>query len=90
MGKQFIRICKHIGTGKLSDVKVDENYKTTNLVYDIKTKIIFYKFSEITTVTSMNFEEQEPYDTKVGFMCPYISEKGKYCRFEDDKIVEIA
>ena len=45
----------------------------TNLVYDVNTKIIYYK----------------ELDKHNEYMCPYISENGKYCRFIDDKIVEV-
>ena len=93
MGKQFIRIWRNIETGELSEYKEEYkgkyNYEPTQLVYEIDTRVIFYKFSEIVTVFSKNFEDQIPMDSKVGFMSQYISKNGKYCRFINNKIVEI-
>ncbi len=51
------------------------------LVYDVKTKIIYYKFIELTHKTS-NI-------TEFGYFGPYISENGKFCRYIDGEIVEI-
>ena len=89
MGKCFRRIWQNFITGQLADEKKDQDYDPTNIVFDSETKIIFYKFSEIVPVYSKNFNNQTPMDTKVGYMCPYINEKGKYCRFVDGEIIEI-
>lgn len=47
----------------------------TNLVYDQNTKVIYYNY--------------DSYKNKRGYMAPYISENGKFCRFIDNQIVEI-
>ena len=45
----------------------------TNLVFDTETKIVYYQINNAT----------------YGYMTPYISANGKYCRFVDEQIVEI-
>lgn len=61
-------------TNQFTDDPVHKWTVATNLVYDTKTKIIYYKIVEY---------------NNVGYMSPYISENGKYCRFIDKKIVEV-
>ena len=90
MEGKFTRIWENIITGELSDNSVDKYYEPTNLVFDNKTKVVYYKISELIKVYSRNFDNQKPKDTKAGYMSPYISENGKYCRFIDKRrIVEI-
>ena len=48
------------------------------LFYDMKTEVVYYVF-----LNSRNGYKG------YGFMAPYISENGNYCRYIDDKIVEI-
>ena len=48
----------------------------TLMVYDVTTRVIYYKELPGAAFNS-------------NFLCPYISENGKYCRFMDNKIVEI-
>lgn len=48
----------------------------SQLVFDCNTKVIYYNF--------------DSFNDKKGYMAPYISENGKFCRFIDNKIVEIA
>jgi len=67
------RIYRNKRTGELKHKCWPGFGMMTNLVYDLDTKIIYYK------------EYQNTHST----MCPYISENGKYCRFIDDKIVEV-
>ena len=88
MGK-LMRIYRNSITGELSSYRKDKEYESTNLVFDSDTRAVYYKFSEVVPVYSKNFTEQQPMDTKVGFMCQYINDNGKYCRFIDNKIVEI-
>lgn len=80
MGK-LLRIWRNTKTGNVINYKADEDCVSTNLVYDQETRIVYYKFSEMVTVYSNTFEEQEPYDTKVGYMSPYITKNGKMCKF---------
>jgi len=49
----------------------------TGLVFDHQTKVIYYMLQE---QVGMGIR---------GFMAPYISENGKFCRFIDNQIVEI-
>lgn len=49
----------------------------TGLVFDSQTKVVYYKGIE-------HFDR-----SYVGYLAPYISENGKYCRFIDHQIVEI-
>jgi len=53
----------------------------TGLVFDSETKVVYYMFNEAHTFVSPC--------TYSGYMAPYISENGKYCRFIDNQIVEI-
>ena len=87
--KKLLRIWENTKNGELSIEKENIDSIPTKLVFDSETKVIYYKLTEITTVYSSVCETQEPKDTKVGFMSPYISENGKYCRFIGNKIVEI-
>lgn len=80
MGK-LVRLWKNTKTGRFVNHKVDDDCVSTNLVYDSKTRIMYYKFSEIVTVDSITFADQKPFDTKVGYMSPYITENGKMCKF---------
>lgn len=48
------------------------------LVYDNETQIVYYLFS-ITPGNQLGF----------GYMSPYISENGNFCRYSDGQIVEI-
>ena len=52
------------------------------LFYDKNTKVVYYLFSTDLARTSTNARG-------FGFMSPYISENGNYCRYIDGKIVEI-
>ena len=88
MGR-LIRIWKNYISGELSNFKKNEDYGTTEWVYDSETKIVYYKITEVTSVYSKNFDNQEPMDTKVGYMSPYISKNGKYCCFKENSIVEV-
>ena len=56
-------------------IRITLNDEDTNMAYDINTKVIYYAFWD---------EESD-----MSFMAPYISENGKFCRFIDNKIVEI-
>ena len=60
-----------------------ENIKGEDILfYDRNTKIVYYLFSA----------DREPYTqsaTGYGYLSPYISENGNYCRYIDGKIVEI-
>ena len=80
MGK-LVRLWKNKKTGKFVNYKVDEDCVSTNLAYDQDTRILYYKFTEVVTVKSITFEEQPSFDTKVGYMSPYITENGKMCKF---------
>ena len=57
----------------------DDEYDS-NLVCDSKTKVIYYMVSDYCVGLPGNM---------VGYMAPYISENGKFCRFIDNQIVEI-
>ena len=66
-----------------------EKGNDTELVYDEVTKVVYYLFYSYgqTTVSCLY-----PYTSKEGdpsYFSPYISENGKFCRFIDNKIVEI-
>ena len=57
-----------------SDVPRNREDELTDMVYDFSTKVVYYAV----------------YDgKKCVFRHPYISENGKYCRFIDEKIVEV-
>ena len=86
MGKLF-RIWRDRKTGRLMRSRRDENSESLSIVFDSETKIIYYKFSEYTysACACCNAE----LDTKIGFMTPYLSENGKFCRFINNQIVEI-
>lgn len=53
----------------------------TGLVFDTQTKVVYYMLTE-----GHSFSGPTNYS---GYMAPYISENGKYCRFIDNQIVEI-
>lgn len=53
----------------------------TGLVFDSETKVVYYMLKEAHTFAGPT--------TYSGYMAPYISENGKYCRFIDNQIVEI-
>ena len=56
----------------------EEPYEYTDLVYNTETKVIYYMFDD------------EYLDSRIrNYFAPYINENGKYCRFIDNKIVEI-
>ena len=60
-----------------------ENIKGEDILFfDRNTKIVYYLFS---TTQYPHTHEAMGY----GFMSPYISENGNYCRYIDGKIVEI-
>ena len=89
MGR-FNRIFKHCITGELSDNKKNDDFEPTKMVFDTETQVVFYKFTEVVPVCSNKLPNQQERDTKVGYMCPYIGEHGRNCRFVDKKtIVEI-
>lgn len=82
-----VRIWENRITGKLSSGKTSCDDIPLKLVYDATTKVVYFKFSEILLVSKSKHHEE--YDTKAGYMSPYISENGKYCRFIDNQIIEI-
>ena len=53
----------------------------SGLVFDHQTKVIYYMLQEKVGTGC--------YASFTGHMAPYISENGKFCRFIDNKIVEI-
>lgn len=63
--------------GKASEAELIKCPEHDVLYYDPTTKVIYYIF----------------YDTDVhqgfGYMSPYISENGKFCKWDDGKIIEI-
>lgn len=68
------------------------NNKQTPLVCDSDTKVVYWKFLEDSKAVneSMSFgDTHRTFKMKVGFMCPYIGENGKFCKLVDGKIVEI-
>ena len=74
-----------INNGKLESA---DNYPygdTTNLVYDSETKVVYYQFSRFRDIPTMGSIGR----VGQGYMSPYISENGKFCRFVDNKIIEI-
>lgn len=68
----------HFCSAEIGDIS-DSDFEREKLVYDSKTKVVYYKFYEYVDADSAH----------VGYMSPYISENGKFCRFIDNKIVEI-
>lgn len=55
--------------------------KKTDLVFDSETKVVYHMFEKAHCSSApVNYS---------GFIAPYISENGKFCRFIDNKIVEI-
>ena len=84
----FVRIMKDGGdnlysahqsnTGEVAYDLVED----TNLVFDSNTKVIYYNFRSSIYVSG----KRECYTEH---LTPYISENGKFCRFIDNKIVEI-
>ena len=63
----------------ISNFKAIEGEDT--LFYDISTKIVYYLFSTKYTSGHNGYG--------YGYMSPYISENGNFCRYVDGKIVEI-
>lgn len=61
-------------TNNLGKIPIEENPKKTDLVYDYRTKVIYYQVRN---------------GKKIACMLPYLSENGKLCRLVEDKIVEI-
>ena len=55
-----------------------KGYLNTGLVYDIDTKIVYYKFMDKT------------FSDWSGYMSPYLGSHGRPCRFVDEKIMEIS
>lgn len=84
---QLFRIWRDRETGELMSSRRDENSESLNMVFDSITKIVYYKFSEYHCIICENCDSHT--DTKIGFLSPYISENGKYCRFIGNEIVEI-
>jgi len=70
---EIARIYKSKMTGELKHKCCPGFGMSSNLVYDLDTKVIYYKDSK----------------NNDAFMCPYISKNGKFCRFINDQIVEI-
>ena len=62
-------------SGSISNFKIIE--ENNFLVYDRDTKVVYYLFS---TCTGYN---------GYGYLAPYISENGNFCKYVDDKIIEI-
>ena len=83
------RILRNKETGELSEKKINPNYVTTRLVFDSDSRVVYYKFSEITKVESRNYVDQKPMDTRIGFMSPCLGEHGRPCKFINNEIVEI-
>jgi len=52
-----------------------------SLVYSIETRCVYYMFSTCEWVGNIGYG--------YGYMAPYISENGKFCRYIGDEIVEI-
>ena len=52
-----------------------------SLVYSVETRCVYYMFS----TRKVNGRQGYGY----GYMAPYISENGKYCKYINDEIVEI-
>ena len=84
----FVRIVKD-GLGNLYSAHQSNtgevpynSVKDTNLVFDSYTKVIYYNFLIGVYVCG----KRENYTEH---LTPYISENGKFCRFIDNKIVEI-
>jgi len=67
----------------------DMEYGTpTLLVYDSVSRIVYYKMEEESSRS--NLYHVGSVTSKTGYMSPYISKNGKFCRFgEDNKIYEI-
>lgn len=86
----LIRILKDSEGNRYTTLQYNVGYypkgnglSNTDLVFDEDTKVVYYQYLQYST----GF-----YSTKtpvVGYMSPYISENGKFCRFIDNKIVEI-
>jgi len=80
-------LCVSIGLTGCSDsnskVVTDDNKKLTNisglLSYDIDTRIIYYYFKDSAG------------NTGFGYMSPYISENGNFCKYDvnERKIIEV-
>lgn len=51
------------------------------LVYSTETRVVYYMFSTSKAVADRGFG--------YSYFAPYISENGKFCRYINDKIVEI-
>ena len=68
------------------------NTKSTLLVCDSVTKVVYWKFLEDSKAVNESWsfgDTQKIFNMKVGFMCPYIGENGRFCKLVDGKIVEI-
>ena len=66
----------------LSSVSNFKNIEGEDLLfYDRDTKIVYYLFS------TYEYSGNQGYG--YGYLAPYISENGNYCRYIDGKIVEI-
>lgn len=86
----LIMVLTLVGCGKAIDKK-DENVMKTagfkqieneeTLFYSEETKVVYYIFSMSGQSGYAGFG--------YGYMAPYISENGKFCRYINDEIVEI-
>jgi len=76
MAAQFNRICRRVDGSYYIREGYAPKEEITMMVCDIDSKVIYYKPQPESAITS-------------DFMCPYIGENGKYCRFIDNEIVEI-
>lgn len=84
-------MCSLTGCGEPQSNEVDKaslefsNLKTIDekehLAYDLDTKVVYYMFS------SKEYSGYQGYG--YSYFSPYISENGKFCRYIDNKIVEI-
>lgn len=81
-----IMSCMLVGCGQKSTTHKDKSETqqdsvlveiNNNLSYDSSTKIVYWYFEDGAGRTS------------TGFMSPYISKDGRYCRYEKGKIVPI-
>ena len=66
----------------VNEADLSENPVSTKFAYDSETRVIYWYYMDY----HKNYLGGGNY---CGYMSPYISENGKFCRFIDDKIVEI-
>lgn len=64
---------------EMSDFKQIEGKE--GVYYSTDTKVVYYMFSTYSRIVDAGYG--------YGYMAPYISENGKFCRYINDEIVEI-